>query len=70
MVVIRVAMIWPMSAITERVKGIPTMAKKMQNRRPGVVTGAKWPYPMVVRMVITKKMAWSSEDRYSFQLTM
>ena len=72
-----------MSAITERVKGMPTMANRMQNSRPGVVTGAKWPeyehdnpiqlqfliiffekyfllspYPMVVRMVMTKKMAW------------
>ena len=34
---------WPMSAITERVKGMPTMANRMQNSRPGVVTGAKWP---------------------------
>ena len=57
MVVIRVAMIWPISAITESVNGIPTMAKKMQNSRPGVVTGAKWPYPIVVRIVITKKIA-------------
>ena len=58
MVVMSVAMIWPMSAITDKVKGIPTMANKIQNSLPGVVTGAKWPYPMVVRMVMTKKMAW------------
>ena len=57
-----------MSAITERVKGIPTIAKKMQNRRPGVVTGAKWPYPMVVRMVITKKMACNSDDYYCVKM--
>ena len=43
MVVINVAIIWPMSAITESVRGIPMMAKKIQNNLPKVVTGAKWP---------------------------
>ena len=38
-----VAKIWPTSAITERVKGIPMMAKRMQNARPEVVTGAILP---------------------------
>ena len=40
-VVMSVAMIWPMSAITDSVNGIPTMAKKIQNSLPRVVTGAK-----------------------------
>ena len=43
MVVIRVAKICPTSAITDKVKGIPTMAKKIQNNLPGNVTGAKLP---------------------------
>ena len=38
-----VAEIWPTSAITERVKGMPMMANKMQNTRPPVVTGAMLP---------------------------
>jgi len=43
MVETRVAKICPTSAITDRVKGIPTMANKMQKARPRVVTGAIWP---------------------------
>ncbi len=35
-----VAKICPTSAITDRVNGIPTMANRMQNARPRVVTGA------------------------------
>ena len=42
--------------MTERVNGTPTMAKKIQKRRPGKVTGAMLPYPMVVRMVVEKKI--------------
>ena len=38
-----VAEIWPTSAMTERVKGMPMMANKMQNTRPPVVTGAMLP---------------------------
>ena len=38
-----VANIWPTSAITERVNGIPTMAKSMQKARPDTVTGAIFP---------------------------
>ncbi len=36
----------PTSAMTERVKGMPTMAKRMQKTRPAVVTGAMLPYPV------------------------
>ena len=39
----KVAKIWPTSAMTERVKGMPTIAKRMQNTRPAVVTGAMLP---------------------------
>jgi len=35
-----VAKICPTSAMTDRVNGIPTMAKTMQKARPFVVTGA------------------------------
>ena len=35
-----VAVIWPTSAITDTVKGIPMIAKKMQNTLPAVVEGA------------------------------
>ena len=38
-----VARICPRSERTDRVKGIPMMAKKMQNRRPGKVTGEMLP---------------------------
>jgi len=38
-----VAKICPTSAMTESVKGIPTIANKMQKARPKVVTGAMWP---------------------------
>ena len=51
-----------MSAITDRVKGMPIIANKIQNSLPGMVTGAKWPYPMVVRIVITKNIAWKKRD--------
>ena len=46
-----VAIICPISAITDRVKGIPIMAKKIQNNLPNVVTGAKCPYPVIVKDV-------------------
>ena len=38
-----VANIWPTSAITERVNGIPTIANRMQKARPDTVTGAIFP---------------------------
>ena len=30
----------------------------MQKPRPAPVTGAMWPYPMVVRMVVVKNTDW------------
>ena len=42
----RVANNCPTSAITERVNGMPTIAKRMQNRRPANVFGAMFPYPL------------------------
>ena len=41
----KVANIWPTSAITDRVNGMPTMANRRQKTRPAVVTGAMLPYP-------------------------
>ena len=42
----RVANNCPTSAITERVNGMPTIAKRMQKRRPPNVFGAMFPYPL------------------------
>ena len=38
-----VAQIEPTSAITDRVNGIPIIAKIIQNTRPALVTGAIFP---------------------------
>jgi len=38
-----VAKIWPISAITDSVNGIPTIAKRIQKNRPAGVTGAILP---------------------------
>ena len=38
-----VAKMAPTSAITERVNGIPIMAKRMLKARPAIVTGAMFP---------------------------
>ena len=38
-----VANIWPTSAITERVNGIPTIENRTQKARPDTVTGAIFP---------------------------
>ena len=42
-VVSKVAHIWLTSEITDKVKGIPIMANKMQNTRPAIVFGAMFP---------------------------
>ena len=45
----KVAKIWDTSAMTESVKGIPTIANRIQKTRPAVVTGAILPYPGKMR---------------------
>ena len=45
-----------MSAITDSVNGIPTIANKMQTTRPVVVTGAMLPYPEKKEIETLSKM--------------